>query len=99
VVVPPLVLEFLLTDVVNTRLEAAFPGHELEHPDPPKDLIHQRNPLVPCLHEVVLGIHADLSGHIIQRKEQARHEQPEQAGDTEQVIQEDRSNQELNGGV
>ena len=99
VVVPPLVLEFLPTNLVNARFEAALPGHELEHPDSSKYLIHQRNPLIPRLHEVILGIHNDLSSEVVQWDEQARHEQPEQTGDAEQAVQEDGPNHELNGGV
>jgi len=83
VVVPLLVLEFLPANFVNARFETALPSHELEHPDPSKDLVHQRNPLVPRLHEVVLGIHDDLSSEVVQREEQDRHQQPVQTGDTE----------------
>jgi len=82
VVVPLLILEFLPADVVNARFETALPSHELEHPDSSEDLVHQRNPLIPRLHEVVLGIHDDLSGKVVQREEQACHEQSEQTRDT-----------------
>lgn len=99
VVVSLLVLEFLPTNFVNARLEAAFPSHKLEHPDRSKDLIHQRNSFVPRLHEVILSIDDDLSGEVIQRDEQACYEQSEQAGDSKHVVQEDGSNHELNGGI
>jgi len=36
---------------------------------------------------------------VVQREEQARNEQSEQTGDAEQIVQEDRSNHELNGGI
>lgn len=84
---------------MNARLKAAFPTHELDHPDSSEDLIHQRNPLIPRLHKVVLGIHDDISSEVVQREEQARNEQSEQTGDAEQIVQEDRSDHEFNGGI
>ena len=84
---------------MNARFKAAFPTHELEHPDSSKDLIHQRNPLISRLHKVVLGIDDDISSEVVQGEEQARNEQSEQTGDAKQIVQEDRSNHELNGGI
>ena len=99
VVVPPLVLEFLLANLVNARFEAALQSHELERPDSSKYLIHQRNPLIPCLHEVILGIHHDLSSEMVQREDQACDKQPEQTRDAEQVVQEDGSNHDFHRSV
>jgi len=99
VIVPLLILEFLPTNFMNASFEAALPSHELEHPDPSKDLVHQRNPLIPRLHEVVLGDHDDLSGEVVQREEQARHEQSEETRDAKQTVQKDGSNHELDGSI
>jgi hypothetical protein len=69
-VVPPLVFQFLPTNFMDARLKAAFPSHEFYHPNSSKDLVHQRDPLIPCFHEVVLGVYDDLSGEVVQWKEQ-----------------------------
>ena len=99
VVVSPLVLEFLSTNTMNASFEAAFPSHELEHSDSSKDFVHQRNPLISRLHEVILGIHDGLSGEVVQREEQQRHSQSEQTRHAEQAVQEDGPDHEFNGGI
>lgn len=61
------------------------------------DLVHQRHALITSLHEIVLRRNDDLAREVIQREEQARHGQTDEARDAEQGIQEDSTDNELDG--
>ena len=74
-------------------------GTHLEHPNTTQNLVHQRHPLVPRLHQVLLRAHDDLARKVVQREEQARHRQPEEALHAEQAVEEQRADDDLDRRV
>lgn len=63
------------------------------------DLVHQRHTLITSLHEAILRRHNDLARKVVQREEQARHGQADEARGTKQAVQEDSPDNEFNRGV
>jgi hypothetical protein len=55
--------------------------------------------LVARLHQIVLRVHDDLPGKVIQGEEEARHGEAEQTRDTEEFVEKDASHDDLDRRV
>lgn len=88
-----------MISVLSISVHGRNTATHLQHPDTTQNLIHECYSLVSRLHQVILSTHNNRPSKVIQRQKQASNRQPEEARYSKQVIQEERSNDNLDGGV